>query len=58
MTDRLMDRWTNRKYKNNMSPPGWGRQNHGSQGSDRATMGKTIFTCVYIGKIFQKFSSQ
>jgi hypothetical protein len=30
--------------------------NHGPQGSDGTTAGKTIFTCVYIGKIFLKSS--
>jgi hypothetical protein len=27
-------------------------ENHGLLGSSRATIGKTIFTCVYIEKIF------
>jgi hypothetical protein len=27
--------------------------NHGPQGSIGATIGETIFTCVYIGKIFK-----
>jgi hypothetical protein len=30
--------------------------NHGPQESDGATMEKPIFTCVYIGKTFQKSS--
>jgi hypothetical protein len=28
--------------------------NHGSLGSDGVTIGETVFTCVYIGKIFLK----
>ena len=28
--------------------------NHGPRGSGGATIGETIFTCVYIGKIFKE----
>jgi uncharacterized membrane protein YesL len=30
-------------------------ENHGPRGLEGATIGETIFACVYIGKLFQYF---